>query len=131
MTIRPVTVSMNTPLHQVATLLAQNHIRHLPVVDGAGRVRGVLSHRDMMHAHWHAAPSAHERVASTIMTHPVLSVGPDGCAQAAARLMFAQKIGCLPVLDGAGRPVGILTESDFVRAYYERATSPCKCTVAT
>ena len=122
---------MNTPLQQVAKLLAQNHIRHLPVVDGSGRVRGVLSHRDMLHAHLHAAPSAHERVASTIMTQGVLSVSADGCAQAAARLMFTRKIGCLPVLDGAGRPVGILTESDFVRAYYERATSPCKCALAT
>lgn len=127
MTGHPVTAAMNAPVHEVARLLAQHHVRHLPVVDSAGRVRGILSNRDMLHAHLHAAPSSHERVASALMSQPVLSVRADTCVRAAARLMFTRKVGCLPVLDDAGRPLGILTESDFVRAYFERPASPCRC----
>jgi CBS domain-containing membrane protein len=41
-------------------------------------------------------------------------VRPDTPLAEAARIMLERKIGCLPVVE-AGKLVGILTESDFVR----------------
>jgi len=43
-------------------------------------------------------------------------VGPDRPARDGARLMLDHRIGALPVLDG-GRLVGIVTETDIVRAF--------------
>jgi CBS domain-containing protein len=42
--------------------------------------------------------------------------------------MFRTKRGCLPVVDGERRPVGILTEADFLREFM-RAGTGCGCSV--
>ena len=48
------------------------------------------------------------------MTH-VLSVAPDASISAAARLMLQNRISGLPVVDGSGKLVGMVTEGDFLR----------------
>ena len=50
-----------------------------------------------------------------VMSRSLVTVGPEWDAREAARLMLEHKIGALPVIHGS-RPVGIITESDFVRA---------------
>jgi CBS domain-containing protein len=49
------------------------------------------------------------------MTNDVITVTGDVLIGDAARTMVDRKLGCLPVVDDAGEPVGIVTESDFVR----------------
>lgn len=51
--------------------------------------------------------------ASEIMTQPVHTVRETSFLEESARLMLDRNIGCLPVIDAAGKLVGILTESDF------------------
>jgi CBS domain-containing protein len=53
--------------------------------------------------------------ASDVMTPSVLSVGPDATIAEAIRLMLDNRISGLPVIDEAGRLVGILTEGDLLR----------------
>jgi CBS domain-containing protein len=50
-----------------------------------------------------------------VMTSPVISVEPDSPVLQAVRIMLQRHISGLPVLDGAGRLVGIVTEGDFLR----------------
>jgi acetoin utilization protein AcuB len=50
------------------------------------------------------------------MTKLVIVITPDRDARDAAQLMLGHKIGAVPVVEG-GRPVGIITESDIVRAF--------------
>jgi len=52
---------------------------------------------------------------SDVMTSPVISVEPSASIGAAARLMLANKISGLPVVDQSGAPVGIVSEGDFLR----------------
>jgi len=49
------------------------------------------------------------------MTTEVVTVTPDTPVLAAARLMLERKISGLPVVDAAGRAVGIVTEHDLLR----------------
>ena len=49
-----------------------------------------------------------------VMTCDPVTIGPDAPLAEAARRMLEHQIGCLPVVE-AGKLVGILTESDFVR----------------
>jgi CBS domain-containing protein len=50
-----------------------------------------------------------------VMTSPVISVEPDSPVLQAVRIMLQRHISGLPVLDGTGRLVGIVTEGDFLR----------------
>jgi CBS domain-containing protein len=53
--------------------------------------------------------------ASDVMTRNVLSVRPDATIAEAIRTMLDNRISGLPVIDEAGRLVGILTEGDLLR----------------
>jgi acetoin utilization protein AcuB len=55
-----------------------------------------------------------------LMSDHVVSVHPGNSVdKEAARIMFENKLGCLPVTEG-WRLVGILTESDFVKYFTRR-----------
>jgi CBS domain-containing protein len=53
--------------------------------------------------------------AKDVMTREVISIEPDATVLQAARLMLQHRISGLPVIDGAGRLVGIVSEGDFLR----------------
>jgi len=49
-----------------------------------------------------------------VMTSPVVMVGPDRHLEDAARQLFQLRIGAVPVVDGTGRLIGLLSEADLV-----------------
>ncbi len=53
--------------------------------------------------------------AADIMTSPVITVTPETTIAAAARLLLEHRISGLPVVDGNGEMVGIVTEGDLLR----------------
>jgi CBS domain-containing protein len=53
--------------------------------------------------------------ASDVMTREIISVRPDTTVAEAIRMMLDNRISGLPVIDEAGRLVGILTEGDLLR----------------
>ncbi|MFN3655844.1 MAG: CBS domain-containing protein [Pseudolabrys sp.] len=53
--------------------------------------------------------------AKDIMMRDVVSIGPDATVLQAARLMLKHQISGLPVIDAAGKLVGVLSEGDFLR----------------
>jgi CBS domain-containing protein len=53
--------------------------------------------------------------AKDVMTLSVVSIGPQESVMQAIRIMLQKKISGLPVVDDAGRLVGILTEGDLLR----------------
>jgi CBS domain-containing protein len=95
-----------------ARVMAEAEIRHLPVVDQAGNLVGLVSQRDLL-----ASTDRHGRVRD-LMSRDLLTVAPETAAYEAALLLWTHKIGCLPVTDVTGQLVGILTEADFVRLCY-------------
>ena len=52
--------------------------------------------------------------AHDIMTHEVITIGPDASIHDAARLLSEYNISGAPVVDGAGRMIGIITEADLL-----------------
>ncbi len=53
--------------------------------------------------------------AADIMTRGALTIGPESSVAQAARLMLSHRISGLPVVDGAGTVIGMLTEGDLLR----------------
>jgi CBS domain-containing membrane protein len=120
------TLSIGDTLAQAHRQMEKSHIRHLPVVDDAEQLIGLLTHR-MVLAAWvgqfeqafaRGDQSSREVGADVpvemIMQKNVVTVSPDLPAEQAALIMETQKFGCLPVVEG-GKLIGILTEHDFVR----------------
>lgn len=103
------------------------NVRHVPVVDQAGAVVGLVSQRDVLHASLssvEAIPDAARNVSlctievRKVMRSPVRTIAPDAPVQEAARIMRRQKVGCLPVVD-QGKLVGIVSEHDLLRLVEE------------
>lgn len=53
--------------------------------------------------------------ASDVMTVRVVTIAPDATVQQAAKLMLEREVSALPVVDKAGKLVGIISEGDLVR----------------
>lgn len=127
----PVVLSVHTDdtVETVYDLMNERGIRHLTVVDRDGDLAGLVSHRDLLRH----SPIERAEVpvflmreilrrtrVEEVMTSEVETVEPDTPASEAARTMFENKFGCLPVL-ASSKLVGILTESDFVRFFCDDA----------
>ena len=53
--------------------------------------------------------------AHQIMTRPVITVTPQTTIVEAANTMLQRHVSGLPVVDAAGKLVGIISEGDFIR----------------
>src|SRR4249920_2653071 len=53
--------------------------------------------------------------AHQIMTRSVATVAPDATILEAANIMLRQHVSGLPVIDAAGKLIGIVSEGDFIR----------------
>jgi CBS domain-containing protein len=58
-----------------------------------------------------------------LMTQNPKKCGPDDTLEQAARLMWDADVGCLPVVDEEGRPVGIITDRDVCMAAYTQGVA--------
>jgi CBS domain-containing protein len=55
--------------------------------------------------------------AGDLMTSPAVTVTPDDTVEQAARLMFTRRLRRLPVVDAAGRVVGIISRTDVLAVF--------------
>lgn len=126
-----VTVETTTPFKQVATLLAEQGISAVAVVDGVGRPVGVVSELDLVHKEsereswepslfstkdrWRRWNRSQGVTAQDIMTAPMVTVPQDEPVATAARRLTDVKLRRLFVVDEAGRLVGVFARRDVVR----------------
>ena len=130
MTEDVVVVNPETPLKEVARLLAEWRISGAPVVDGKGGVLGVISEGDIL---WKEEPGWRRRLerarldgrgrrkstavnAGEAMSRPAVMIDGHAFVADAARLMLERRLKRLPVVS-QGQLVGIVTRSDLIRAF--------------
>ena len=123
MTTEVVALNPDDDLGTLRDLMVDRHVRHVPVVDADGEIVGLVTHRDLLRSsliEQADTPLFIEQAMLTrtrvrdVMTADVETVPADADLREAAQIMFENKFGCLPVVEGR-RLVGILTEADFVR----------------
>ena len=140
MTPNPITVTPQTPLQDAIKILAEKRISGLPVVDGGGKLVGVISETDLM---WQETgvdpppyimildsviylqnPSRYEKEVHKVLGQTVqdamsdkpISVKPQQSLREAAHLMHEKKIRRLPVINPENDSViGIVTQGDIIR----------------
>ena len=124
-----ITVRPDTPVLDARHLMLQQRIRHLLVTSESGELLGIVTDRDIRLnlpsqatslSVWELNHLLTRLTVGTVMTQFVITVGPDRDARDAAQLMLDHTIGALPVMDG-GHLVGIVTETDLLRAYVKSA----------
>jgi len=123
----PVTsIAPEASLDDVIHLMDERGVRHLPVVEGE-RLVGLISDRDVLEATgWlperlrsaFLADRGGPSTAGEVARLPVMTARPNDSIMALTVEAVVQGMGCLPVLDGE-RLVGIVTETDLMRAYRE------------
>ncbi len=123
MTPNPITVRPDTQLDEALSLMLNNNVRRLPVVDEDGRLVGIVSDRDLRLAadspFLQETPDevlehlAQHRVGEIMHTalHTIEETAP---VVEAAKLMRVARVGGLPVVNRTGNLVGIITRSDLI-----------------
>jgi CBS domain-containing protein len=127
-------VDAETPLKEVAEIMARRGISGVPVLDRNNSVVGVISERDFLNAFGPKgaksfmevlaaclggtgciAVTARKQKAREIMTTPPICVSEETPASEIARLFADKRINRVPVTNREGRLVGIVSRADIVR----------------
>jgi CBS domain-containing protein len=118
------TLTLHDRLDLADDVMRLGRVRHLPVVDG-GKLVGIVSNRDLLAASLSRVLdfSAEDRrtfmrsiEVAEVMTRDPIAVERDATLREAAELMLRHQIGSLPVVQSDRTLIGLVTETDLVRA---------------
>ncbi len=107
----PVTLRPDQTLADARALMARYAVTGFPVVDGAGRVLGIVTNRDMRFA-----SDANTPVSAMMTADDLAMLSEPADLDEARSLMKARRIEKLLVTDGQGRLTGLLTLKDSEQA---------------
>ncbi len=118
MVVNPITIRPEQTLADAREIMARHRISGIPVVEGSGKLVGILTNRDVRFAENPAQP------VSELMTSQNLATVKAGVSQEEAqRLLHQRRIEKLLVVDEAFRCVGLVTVKDIEKAVtYPNAT---------
>ena len=127
MTRKVITVEPDDGIFKAQELMAENKIRHLPVVASGNRLVGVVTDRDIRSAlpykFFKTAPSKEEKKnyselkIKDIMTKDPITISPAYTIQDALLLIQDARVGALPVVKEDGTLTGIISVRDLLRAF--------------
>jgi len=100
---------------ELARLLVRSRIGCVPVVDGDGRVVGIVSKLDLVEQLLAMEPPAERRTAGELMMPIALTLGPHATIAQAASLMANHDVHHVPIVNDSGGLVGIVSSLDIVR----------------
>jgi acetoin utilization protein AcuB len=113
MTPQPLTIGREQKLVTAHKMMAENGIRHLPVLDH-GDLVGIVSQRDLYFVETIAGVDKLTDKVEDAMTSDTRTFDPDTPVVTVARDMFEHKLGCAVVVE-RDRVVGIFTAMDALR----------------
>ena len=144
MTSTLVTVSESTTIHEAARLMSERDVSALPVVDGSGRLVGIVSEADLLRRSeigteitrpwWQEAimPGfllakdylrTHGQQVRDVMSTHVISAPPTATLSDIAALMERHRIKRIPIVE-EGRLVGVVSRANLVQALASVRFSP-------
>jgi len=128
MTARIVTVEMDDRLEVVKEIFDTMNFHHLLVVDEHKKLSGIVSDRDLLRALSPYVGSAAEtardlatlnkRVHQIMTRHPI-TLRPQSEIAEAVHLLLEHRISCIPIIDDACKPVGIVSWRDLLKSLAE------------
>jgi len=132
MTTQVVTVGPTASFKDMVVKMRRSRASALPVVDGEGRVIGVVSEADMLNKEadldkepgtlsgilrFEEREKAAGVTAAELMTKPPVTIDPGAPLTEAARLMRDRRVKRLPVINDTGLLIGIISRADVLRIF--------------
>ncbi|WP_328924023.1 CBS domain-containing protein [Streptomyces sp. NBC_00190] len=132
MTKTVIAVTPAAEFKEIVTAMERWKITAVPVIEGEGRVVGVVSEADLLtkeefHEHRPGLIEQMRRLGDTakagsvraeeLMTSPAVTIRPDATLPQAARLMVDRRIKRLPVVDADGTLLGIVSRADLLKVF--------------
>ncbi|MEU7166739.1 CBS domain-containing protein [Streptomyces morookaense] len=132
MTQTVVAVSRSAPYKEIARTLAEWKVSAVPVLEGEGRVIGVVSEADLLpkEEFKDSDPARFDRLrriddlakaagstAEDLMSTPAVTIHAYATVAEAARAMARKGVKRLPVVDEEGMLAGIVSRSDLLKVY--------------
>jgi IMP dehydrogenase len=110
MILNPITLGPDRPVREAHALMRRFRISGVPIVDGAGRLIGIITNRDLQFE------TALDRPIAEAMTRDKLVTAPVGTTLDEAEAILARhRIEKLPVVDGDGMLKGLITVKDIFK----------------
>jgi CBS domain-containing protein len=132
MTTEVVTIGADQTIKDAARLMVADRVSGLPVVDDSGRLIGIVTEADFLERQVDKespsggllgavfGPQSSHADAVTVrevMSTNVITVAADAKVAEAARLLATNSIKRLPIVDGDGAVIGIISRADIVAAF--------------
>ncbi|HUC80419.1 MAG TPA: IMP dehydrogenase, partial [Flavisolibacter sp.] len=110
MIIDPITLPVDATVGDAQRLMRENKIGGIPIVSSDGKLAGILTNRDLRFQENLQQP------VSEIMTKGNLVTAPEGTdLHGAEKILRQTKVEKLPVIDGSGKLVGLITYRDIIK----------------
>ncbi|MFJ2058246.1 CBS domain-containing protein [Streptomyces sp. NPDC087908] len=128
MTHTAVAIGRDAPYKEIVALMDQWKVSALPVLEGEGRVIGVVSEADLLPKEefradeprpdeFAEAAKAGALRAGELMSSPAVTVHPQATLAEAARIMATRRVKRLPVVNGVGMLEGVVSRSDLLKVF--------------
>ena len=114
MTSRVISVSQKEPITAAARLMKRHNLGALPVCDDEGRLRGMVTDRDIVTRCVAADMDPADTMLREIMSRGIRTCSSQDDVNTAAQTMSKEQVRRLPVTD-EGRLVGIVSLADMAR----------------
>lgn len=115
MTHEVITIKPDASVRDAARQLADYHISGMPVVDGQGRMVGIITEADLI--------SKDGKTVADLMSERVVSVDEDTMVDEIAQILTSNRFKRVPVLRDE-RLVGVVSRADIVRMMASRWVCP-------
>ena len=107
MTPDPITFTPEASVHDAAQTLAENRISGAPVCGSDGCIAGIVSEYDLI--------ARSGTTVRDVMTRDVVSVPDTAPLDRVRAILVTQRLKRVPVVDRAGKLVGLISRADLVR----------------
>ncbi len=110
MIVDPITLTVEATIGDALRLMRDNKIGGIPIVDGGGKLAGILTNRDLRFE------ENMQRKVSEVMTSEGLITAPEGTdLKGAETILRKTKIEKLPVINSQGKLIGLITYRDILK----------------
>jgi len=131
MTTPAVTIAEDRPLAEAVNLMLAKDFKRLPVVDGTGRLTGMLSRLDIFRTVMREAPDwnsfraqkievAHLKSVGDILRRDMHIVSPDTPIDEVIRVIDQNDIQRVAVVDFEGKLLGLISDRDLLRYFKQK-----------
>jgi IMP dehydrogenase len=110
MILNPITLGPDRPLRDAAALMRRFRISGVPIVDGAGKLIGIITNRDLQFERNLEQPVREAMTRDNLVTAPVGTT-----LEEAERILAERRIEKLPVVDQSGVLRGLITVKDIFK----------------